>query len=65
MRPSRCDRTRRGISLPYGQRAAVVRGTAVLPGSVDRASHDVPFLRELGLTRWLRLDGTLTEIDPL
>jgi len=29
------------------------------------ASHDVPFLRELGLTRWLQLDGTLTEIDPL
>jgi ATPase subunit of ABC transporter with duplicated ATPase domains len=29
------------------------------------ASHDVPFLRELGLTRWLRLDGSLAEIDPL
>jgi len=29
------------------------------------ASHDAPFLRELGLTRWLRLDGDLTEIDPL
>jgi hypothetical protein len=29
------------------------------------ARHDVPFLREIGLTRWLRLDGDLTEIDPL
>jgi len=29
------------------------------------ASHDVPFLRELGITRWLRLDNNLTEIDPL
>jgi hypothetical protein len=25
----------------------------------------VPFLRELGLTRWLRLDRDLVEIDPL
>jgi hypothetical protein len=29
------------------------------------ASHDVPFLRDLGITRWLRLDGELTDIDPL
>jgi hypothetical protein len=29
------------------------------------ASHDVPFLRDIGLTRWLRLDGDLTETDPL
>jgi ATPase subunit of ABC transporter with duplicated ATPase domains len=34
-------------------------------GALLMASHDVPFLRELGLTRWLRLDGSLTEIDPL
>jgi ATPase subunit of ABC transporter with duplicated ATPase domains len=34
-------------------------------GALIVASHDVPFLRELGLTRWLRLGGTLTEIDPL
>jgi hypothetical protein len=27
------------------------------------ASHDVPFLRELGVTRWLHLDGDLTEAD--
>ena len=34
-------------------------------GALLVASHDVPFLRDIGLTRWLRLDGDLTEIDPL
>jgi hypothetical protein len=29
------------------------------------ASHDVPFLREIGITRWLRRDRDLAEIDPL
>jgi ATPase subunit of ABC transporter with duplicated ATPase domains len=34
-------------------------------GALIVASHDVPFLRELGITRWLRLEGDLAEIDPL
>jgi ATPase subunit of ABC transporter with duplicated ATPase domains len=34
-------------------------------GALLVASHDVPFLREIGITRWLRLDGNLAEIDPL
>jgi len=34
-------------------------------GALLVASHDAPFLRDIGLTRWLRLDGDLTEIDPL
>ncbi|MCQ4081035.1 ATP-binding cassette domain-containing protein [Streptomyces sp. RB6PN25] len=34
-------------------------------GALIVAGHDVPFLRDLGITRWLRLDGELTEIDPL
>ena len=34
-------------------------------GALIVASHDVPFLDELGITRWLRLDGSLTEVDPL
>ena len=40
-------------------------------GALLVASHDVPFLRELGLTRWLRLESSLSEstglsdIDPL
>jgi len=36
-------------------------------GAVLVASHDVPFLRSIGVTRWLRLsrDGRIREIDPL
>lgn len=34
-------------------------------GALLVASHDAAFLRGLGLTRWLRLDGALQEIDPL
>src|SRR5499427_438869 len=36
-------------------------------GALLVASHDVPFLRSIGITRWLRLsrDGSLTDIDPL
>ena len=35
------------------------------PGALIVASHDIAFLRDLGITRWLWLDGDLTEIDPL
>ncbi len=36
-------------------------------GALLVASHDLPFLRTAGITRWLRLDrdAGLTEIDPL
>ena len=36
-------------------------------GAILVASHDVPFLRSAGITRWLRLDreAGLTTIDPL
>jgi ATPase subunit of ABC transporter with duplicated ATPase domains len=36
-------------------------------GALVVASHDVPFLRSVGITRWLRLerDGRLTDIDPV
>jgi len=34
-------------------------------GALIVASHDVPFLRDLGITRWLGLDGELTDIDAL
>lgn len=37
---------------------------AAYRGALIVASHDQPFLRTLGVTRWLRLDRTLTEIDP-
>jgi ATPase subunit of ABC transporter with duplicated ATPase domains len=36
-------------------------------GAILAASHDVPFLRSVGITRWLRLDrdAGLTVIEPL
>jgi ATPase subunit of ABC transporter with duplicated ATPase domains len=36
-------------------------------GALLVASHDAPFLRSIGISRWLRLsrDGRLREIDPL
>ncbi|RZQ63460.1 ABC-F family ATP-binding cassette domain-containing protein [Amycolatopsis suaedae] len=37
---------------------------AAYSGALVVASHDLPFLRTIGVTRWLRLDGRLTEIDP-
>ncbi|OEV04062.1 ABC-F family ATP-binding cassette domain-containing protein [Streptomyces oceani] len=33
-------------------------------GALLVAGHDLPFLHELGMTRWLRMDGELTEVDP-
>jgi ATPase subunit of ABC transporter with duplicated ATPase domains len=33
-------------------------------GALIVASHDLAFLRGLGITRWLTLDGELTETDP-
>ncbi|NEC85899.1 ABC-F family ATP-binding cassette domain-containing protein [Streptomyces sp. SID12501] len=33
-------------------------------GALIVASHDVPFLESIGITRWLLLDGELREIDP-
>jgi len=35
------------------------------PGALIVASHDAAFLRGIGLTRWLRLDGELAEAGPL
>jgi len=36
-------------------------------GAILVASHDAPFLRSAGITRWLRLDrdAGLTAIEPL
>ena len=35
-------------------------------GALIIASHDLPFLREIGITRWVELTpDTLTDIDPL
>jgi ATPase subunit of ABC transporter with duplicated ATPase domains len=37
---------------------------AAYRGALLVASHDLPFLRTIGITRWLRLDGRLAQIDP-
>ncbi|MEV5596776.1 ABC-F family ATP-binding cassette domain-containing protein [Streptomyces sp. NPDC052496] len=34
-------------------------------GALIVVSHDVTFLREIGITRWLTLDGTLKDTDPM
>jgi ATPase subunit of ABC transporter with duplicated ATPase domains len=34
-------------------------------GALIVACHDLPFLREIGITRWLRLDGELKPEDPM
>ncbi|NBM17373.1 ABC-F family ATP-binding cassette domain-containing protein [Streptomyces sp. GC420] len=47
--------------------AGVRRLTAALEsyeGALVVSSHDLPFLRSLGITRWLLLDGELRDIDP-
>ncbi|WP_395296732.1 ABC-F family ATP-binding cassette domain-containing protein [Kitasatospora hibisci] len=41
------------------QALAAYRGTLIV------ASHDLPFLRGLGITRWLELDGELRAVDPM
>ena len=47
--------------------ASVRQLTAALSayqGALIVASHDLPFLRGLGITRWVRLDGELTAVEP-
>ncbi|OKH98422.1 ABC transporter [Streptomyces sp. CB02923] len=34
-------------------------------GALIVVSHDVTFLREIGITRWLALDGALKDTDPM
>ncbi|MFJ9611466.1 ABC-F family ATP-binding cassette domain-containing protein [Kitasatospora sp. NPDC101176] len=38
---------------------------AAYRGALIVASHDLPFLRGLGPTRWLELDGDLRAVDPM
>ena len=37
---------------------------AAYRGALIVASHDLPFLRAIGITRWLRLGGRLAETEP-
>ncbi|GAA2748404.1 ABC-F family ATP-binding cassette domain-containing protein [Kitasatospora cinereorecta] len=42
----------------------LIQALAGFQGTLIVASHDLPFLRELGITRWLELDGELRTVDP-
>jgi ATPase subunit of ABC transporter with duplicated ATPase domains len=54
-------------NLDMASAAQLGQALAAYEGALIVVSHDVPFLRTLGLTRWLRMDRTsgLTEIEPL
>ncbi|MFD8703835.1 ABC-F family ATP-binding cassette domain-containing protein [Kitasatospora sp. NPDC059648] len=43
----------------------LTQALAAYRGALVVVSHDLPFLRGLGLTRWLELDGGLRAVDPM
>ncbi|MFE2176514.1 ABC-F family ATP-binding cassette domain-containing protein [Kitasatospora sp. NPDC059462] len=43
----------------------LTQALAAYQGALIVASHDLPFLRGLGVTRWLELDGELRAVDPM
>jgi ATPase subunit of ABC transporter with duplicated ATPase domains len=53
-------------NLDLTSTAQLTQALGSYAGALIVASHDVPFLRSIGVTRWLRLaDGRLAEVDPL
>ncbi|MFD0276271.1 ABC-F family ATP-binding cassette domain-containing protein [Kitasatospora sp. NPDC127111] len=42
----------------------LTQALAAYQGALIVVSHDLPFLRGLGLTRWLELDGELRVVEP-
>jgi ATPase subunit of ABC transporter with duplicated ATPase domains len=53
-------------NLDMASVAQLSQALSCYQGAMVAASHDVPFLRSIGITRWLRLsrDGRLADIDP-
>jgi ATPase subunit of ABC transporter with duplicated ATPase domains len=51
-------------NLDLASTRQLAQALAAYRGALIVASHDVPFLRAAGITRWLRLDGELTETGP-
>jgi ATPase subunit of ABC transporter with duplicated ATPase domains len=53
-------------NLDLASTAQLAQALGSYAGALIVASHDVPFLRSIGVTRWLRLaDGRLTEAGPM
>ncbi|TDB84533.1 ABC-F family ATP-binding cassette domain-containing protein [Actinomadura sp. KC216] len=54
-------------NLDMASAAQLSQALAAYQGALIVVSHDVPFLRTLDITRWLRMDRAtgLTEIDPM
>jgi ATPase subunit of ABC transporter with duplicated ATPase domains len=53
-------------NLDLTSTAQLAQALGSYAGALIVASHDVPFLRSIGVTRWLRMvDGRLTEVDPM
>jgi ATPase subunit of ABC transporter with duplicated ATPase domains len=51
-------------NLDMASSRQLAQALAAYRGALLVASHDLPFLRSIGITRWLRLEGRLTGIDP-
>ncbi|MFE2722302.1 ABC-F family ATP-binding cassette domain-containing protein [Kitasatospora sp. NPDC059327] len=43
----------------------LTQALAAYQGALIVVSHDLPFLRGLGITRWLELDGELRAVEPM
>jgi ATPase subunit of ABC transporter with duplicated ATPase domains len=51
-------------NLDMASTSQLAQALAAYRGALVVASHDLPFLRTIGITRWLRLEGRLIRIDP-
>ncbi|MGW3437540.1 ABC-F family ATP-binding cassette domain-containing protein [Streptomyces bacillaris] len=51
-------------SLDLASVRRLTEALAAYEGAVIVASHDVPFLESIGITRWLSLDGELRDTSP-
>jgi ATPase subunit of ABC transporter with duplicated ATPase domains len=60
--PLMLDEPTNNLDMPSTRQ--LIGALAAYRGALLVASHNLPFLRTLSITRWLWLDSALTEIDP-